>query len=243
MMIDFPETKVVSIPCTPLEGMEIVHLSDLHIDHKTPIKVLEKLVTIVNSISPDIVVITGDIIDTNPLDIADKLMLFKKICSPIYFVSGNHDLRWLSLLVTLLSSETVHFMDNRYHCLYYQDQPYYLAGIADRFANFFGIKRTSNTLESINSHKIPLIFLAHQPKDYRLALRLGSSVFLTGHTHGGQIFPFHLLVRMVQPFLNGIHHKDQMYIYVSRGFGTWGVPFRLLAPSEVTHIKMCAEMV
>ena len=88
----------------------------------------------------------------------------------------------------------------------------------------------------------PSIFISHQPKDYKIALNSNSNLFLCGHTHGGQIYPFHYLVKLVQPFLAGLFYKNKTAIYVNKGLGTWGVDFRFKADAEVTILKLITQL-
>ena len=82
------------------------------------------------------------------------------------------------------------------------------------------------------------VLLAHQPKSAFAAQDAGFDLQLSGHTHGGQFFPFNLLVRLFQPFVAGLHRLEAMWLYVSRGTGYWGPPLRLGAPSEITLIEL-----
>src|SRR2546422_10462883 len=82
------------------------------------------------------------------------------------------------------------------------------------------------------------VLLAHQPKSAFAARAAGYDLQLSGHTHGGQYFPFNLLVRLFQPFVAGLHRLEAMWLYVSRGTGYWGPPLRLGAPAEITLIQL-----
>ena len=111
--------------------------------------------------------------------------------------------------------------------------------MSDRFSKFFKIKRVEKSLVQELQHiKLPKIFLCHQPKDYKFGLDSNSSLALFGHTHGGQIFPFHFLVKLVQPFLKGLHYKNDMPIYVNSGIGTWGIKYRFFSQAEITIIEL-----
>ena len=236
-----PQTIDVKLNSLPkaLEGLSVLHLSDLHINKKTPLQKIEKLIQTANELNPNIIVITGDIIDTKAKDIEDKLMLFNLLKPQTYFISGNHDLYYgLDELVKSIEDYNIHFVDNKVLRLSHKGNFYFIAGLADRFSKFFGKDRDIQTLIRRTSSSKPLIFLAHQPKDYKIAKKCGATLFLAGHTHGGQVFPFHYLVRLVQPFLAGLHIKDNMALYINRGFGNWGVNLRFLAPSEITLLKL-----
>ena len=84
----------------------------------------------------------------------------------------------------------------------------------------------------------PVILLAHDPSTFKEAARRGVDLQLSGHTHGGQIFPFGLLVRLVIPFVAGLYERHGSLLYVSRGTGFWGPPMRLLAPAEITELVL-----
>ena len=239
----FPTPQTVEIPIDKLplalEGLSILHLSDLHIHEKTPLEKIDQLVTSANNLQPDIIVITGDIIDTKPLRIKEKLLLLRGFKAKTYFISGNHDLFYgLDDLVTILDDSHITFMDNKFISLKHAGESYYIAGLGDRFSKFFGFKRDIEKITQLVNEQKNVIFLAHQPKDYTIALNSGAMLFLAGHTHGGQIFPFHYLVKLVQPFLHGLHFKKEMAVYISRGLGNWGIDIRFLAPSEITLLKL-----
>jgi uncharacterized protein len=111
-------------------------------------------------------------------------------------------------------------------------------GISDRFSSFFNIKRDEQATKAILSQNPNTILLAHQPKDYTLALKTNTALFLCGHTHGGQIFPFHYFVKLFQPFVAGVFYKENTTIYVNKGLGTWGISFRYKANSEITLLHL-----
>ena len=86
---------------------------------------------------------------------------------------------------------------------------------------------------------VPVLLLAHQPRQIDAAVAHGVDLQLSGHTHGGQIWPFHLLVRLDQPALQGLsRHGERTQLYTSRGTGFWGPPFRVFAPSEITLLVL-----
>jgi hypothetical protein len=87
----------------------------------------------------------------------------------------------------------------------------------------------------------PVVLLAHQPVQFDEAREHGVDLQISGHTHGGQIFPFGVLTRLVQPFLSGLHARGDSQIYVSSGTGYWGPPMRIAAPAEITLIELGGE--
>lgn len=223
-----------------LKGYKILHVSDLHVDKNTTMQEMKALIARLNSLTCDIVVISGDIIDTKVKKIEKKLSVFKELQHTSYYVSGNHDLVYgYKELHTLMQECGITLLDNRYEYIDFQDTKIMLIGLSDKFSKFFGIKRHEKELtESVKDVEIPKIFIAHQPKDYIYALNAKSDLFLCGHTHGGQIYPFNYLVKLVQPFIHGIHYVKNLTIYVNRGIGAWGIKYRFLASSELTLLEL-----
>lgn len=236
-----------SIVSIPIEGkyhhfadMKILHLSDLHINLKTPQDELSKLIDTINKTDIDFVALTGDIIDTKVIKIKALLLQLKKIKHQTYFVSGNHDIFYgYNELLEILKLCDIEILDNNYTTLQYKEKEFLIAGLSDRFSKYFKIHRDEKTLiKNIQDKNLFTIFLAHQPKDYTYALKSNGQIFLCGHTHGGQIYPFHYLVRLVQPFLSGLHFVKKLAIYVNKGIGTWGIGYRFKASSELPIIKL-----
>ena len=241
MILPKPQSIEIFVDNYKLHNLKILHLSDLHINKKTCIKQLDELIMICNSLEFDIAIITGDIIDTKVKFIKEHLQVLNKLKNQVYYISGNHDLFYgLNDLKNELTNFI--FMDNKGIEFVYKNEIIYLAGLSDRFSKFFKIKREEKEIEKylLNS---PSIFISHQPKDYKIALNSKANLFLCGHTHGGQIFPFHYLVRLVQPFLAGLFYKKNTAIYVNKGLGSWGVDFRYKADNEITLLKLIAKSV
>ena len=224
-----------------LDDLKILHLSDLHINKKTSIEKILELVNFCNSLEFDFCIITGDIIDTKVKFIKKQLEILNLLKKEVFYISGNHDLFYgLEDLKKELTNFI--FMDNETLKINYKNEIINLAGLPDRFSKFFKIKREEKIVEDFLKNS-PSIFISHQPKDYKIALNSNSNLFLCGHTHGGQIYPFHYLVKLVQPFLAGLFYKNKTAIYVNKGLGTWGVDFRFKANAEVTILKLITKSV
>ena len=223
-----------------LSGLRILHISDLHIDKNTSIEELEYLVQVINAQNVDFVALTGDIIDTKVASIKQKLEVLKNISKTTYFISGNHDLVYgYEALKQIFLNTNIVCMDNAYEVLYFNENPYLLWGLSDRFSKFFKIKRdTQELVQRVQNYKLPNICLAHQPKDYTYALQSEATLFLCGHTHGGQIAPFQYFVRLFQPFIHGLHKVKNTAIYVNSGLGSWGIKYRFLTQAEITVIQL-----
>ena len=241
MMLADVQTVEILVTNEKLNDLKILHLSDLHINKKTNLSQLKELVDLCNSLSFDFAVITGDIIDTKVKFIKEKLHILNTLKKNVYYISGNHDLVYG---LTDLKNELTNFifMDNHCDIFIYKNEIIHLAGLPDRFSKFFGIKRDENKIKIFLENK-PSIFISHQPKDYKIALLSNANLFLCGHTHGGQIYPFHYLVRLVQPFLAGLFYKKNTAIYVNKGLGTWGIDFRYKANAEITIVKLITKTV
>ena len=235
------QTIEILVKNEKLNDLKILHLSDLHINKKTTLENVQNLVNICNDLVFDFCVITGDIIDTKVKFIKKQLQILNSLKSKVYYISGNHDLFYgLEDLKNELTNFI--FMDNECKNFIYKNETIFLVGLPDRFSKFFGIKREE---EKIKNHLLnePSIFISHQPKDYKIAVDSKANLFLCGHTHGGQIYPFHYFVRLIQPFLAGLFYKKDTAIYVNKGIGTWGLNFRYKANAEITIVKLISKIV
>ncbi|MCR1814781.1 metallophosphoesterase [Aliarcobacter butzleri] len=231
----------IEIEDKKLDDLKILHLSDLHINKKTSMEKILELVNFCNSLEFDFCIITGDIIDTQVKFIKKQLEILNLLKKEVFYISGNHDLFYgLEDLKKELTNFI--FMDNETLKINYKNEIIHLAGLPDRFSKFFKIKREEKIVEDFLKNS-PSIFISHQPKDYKIALNSNSNLFLCGHTHGGQIYPFHYLVKLVQPFLAGLFYKNKTAIYVNKGLGTWGVDFRFKANAEITILKLITKSV
>ncbi len=244
MKIPNPSKVSVYVDHLGLEDLQILHISDLHINKKTDLQSIKTLVKSLQNYKCDFVVITGDIIDCKAVFIKEQLSILNSLSKTqkVFYISGNHDLFYgLKDLKHFLKDFIL--LDNINTLIEYQNQRINLVGISDRFSKFFKIKRDEKKVLNLLDSSLPTIFIAHQPKDYRLALKSATELFLCGHTHGGQIYPFHYLVRLVQPFLSGLHYIKDTAIYVNKGLGNWGLDFRYKADSEITLLKLTAKRV
>jgi hypothetical protein len=244
MTLPTPHTLEVNVTHPSLNELQILHLSDLHIDKKTLNKSLENLIDISSKLLFDFTVITGDIIDCKVKYIHEKLKILNTLAyiKPVYFISGNHDVVYgLEELKKELSNFI--FLDNDFILIDFNNHKICLVGLADRFAKFFKVQRDEIKVKDILNRYDATILISHQPKDYKIAVETKTPLFLCGHTHGGQIFPFHYLVKLVQPFLAGLFYKNETAIYVNKGLGTWGINYRYKADCEITILKLISKSV
>jgi predicted MPP superfamily phosphohydrolase len=247
--LSVPSTKrvrfVLSRLPQALSGLTIVQISDLHIGNLLGRDWLEGVVAHINALSPDVVAITGDLVDgsVEELRAAVEPLTRLRARHGVYFVTGNHEYYsgvddWLTELrrlgIRVLHNERVSIGDG--------DASFDLAGIDDASAHRFGHGHGADLPRALAGYdrRRELVLLAHQPKAVFEAAQLGVGLQLSGHTHGGQIFPFGWVVRLTQPFLAGVGQVGDTQIYTSRGTGFWGPPMRIGAPPEITQLELVA---
>jgi predicted MPP superfamily phosphohydrolase len=233
----FPFEKITlkcnTFPST-LNGLSIIQLSDLHIFKNLDINYLQTLVKKINELKPDIVVFTGDIIQTSSLKLKKHLMVFKLLKSPAYYVTGNHDIFYgPKPLKKILQNSGVICLDNKILNLHIKNTTLQLVGLSDRYSFARGIKRPIKELFNKLDPTLPTILLAHQPKDIHYIKNYRIDIQLSGHTHGGQVYPFNYIVRFFQPFFSGLYTHNRTLLYVSSGVGYWGVRMRYKVPSQI----------
>lgn len=228
----------VSIKNFALDEFVIIQLSDVHIGRTITTSFVRSIVKSVNAQQPDLVVLTGDIIDLNVEKIKTSLAPLGDIQAPCYFILGNHEyFHNPDDAIKHMQSLGIHVLVNEHVQI---GEHFNLIGLSDIIGERLGIYPMDipKAYAGINP-QLPSIVLAHQPKSILALEKRPCDLMLSGHTHGGQIFPFGLLVMAAQPYLAGLyqHTKDQQ-IFVSRGTGYWGPPIRIMAPSEITKITL-----
>ncbi len=218
----------------------IVQLSDVHIGGLIDHEFIASIVHRVNALKPDVIAITGDLIDTDISYVKDAINELGNLKSTYgtYFVVGNHEyFHGARTIMDYLTTLGIHCLENSNTYIGEQGQGFHLAGVYDVFGY-----RTEDLKPDINKALIgtaqsPTVLLAHQPKFIEEVVNV--DLVLSGHTHGGQIFPFNYLVKLAQPYIKGLHkHNEQTQIYVNKGTGFWGPPMRLAASAEITHLTL-----
>ncbi len=237
----------VEIPRWPaaLNGFRMVQLTDIHVSQTIRGDFVRMVVEETNRLQPDLVAITGDLVDGTVEELGAEVAPLAGLASKhgTYFVTGNHEYYsqvdgWLRFLpelgVRVLRNERVQVGE--------PGASFALAGVDDWTAQQFGPGHGADPDRAMGGHDVSqaLILLAHQPKHIVDAVRLGVDLQLSGHTHGGQIWPFSHLVTLDQPYLKGLHRRGDTQIYISCGTGYWGPPMRVGAPPEITVIEFHA---
>ncbi len=238
------ELEVVDVKINNLKKpYKIVQLSDIHIGGLIDYKFIQDLVKKVNILDADIVVITGDLVDTK-LEFATKALdELKNLRSKYgtYFIVGNHEyFHGVKPIIDYVNSLGIKTLENENLYIGEPNQGFYLAGVYDRFGFRYGAFEPDINKALENTDDFPVVLLAHQPK-YLNDLEDSSKIDLAlcGHTHGGQLFPFNFLVKLEQPYVKGLHqHNEFTQVYVNKGTGFWGPPMRLGASSEITILNL-----
>ena len=224
-----------------LDGFRIVQISDIHIGPVLSRRFAAGLTERVNALAPDLVAVTGDLVDGSVEALREEVEPFAALRARhgVFFVTGNHDVysggeSWVArvreLGMRVLRNERVAIGGAG---------GFDLAGVDDHRGDW--VHGSTEDLDAALAGRDParaLILLAHDPGTFRRAAKRGIDLQLSGHTHGGQIWPFSFVVRIAVPFVAGLHRLGASQLYVSRGSGFWGPPMRLLAPSEITEIVL-----
>jgi hypothetical protein len=226
------------------DGLRIVQLTDVHVGPTIGRGFIEEIVGRTNALNPDIVAITGDLVDGSVSDLRDAVAPLANLRARhgVFFVTGNHEYfsdatGWMNELGRL----GIRVLRNERVTIGQAGDAFDLAGIDDRSAGRFGgLTPEAALARALAGRDVrrELVLLAHQPRSLLDAAGFGVGLQLSGHTHGGQVWPFGYLVRLNQPFVAGLHRFADSQIYVSRGTGYWGPPMRLGAPAEITHITL-----
>ena len=221
-------------------GYRIVQISDVHVGPTIGKEFITQIVEHINALKPDLIAITGDLVDGSVDELRAHVAPLANLRAKdgVFFVTGNHEYysgvdEWLPHLATL----GVRVLRNE-HVRIGGDVGFDLAGIDDASAKGDGVAANLKKALAGRDDKRACVLLAHQPKGIELADALGVDLQLSGHTHGGQMIPWNFLVRLQQPFVEGLHRLARAQIYVSRGTGYWGPPMRVGAPAEITEIEL-----
>ena len=228
-----------------LDGYRIVQLSDVHIGASLGRDFARALTQRVEALRADLVVVTGDLVDGRREHLEAEVAPFAGLRGRdgVFFVPGNHDFYsgvadWCECVGML----GIRVLRNEHVVIERGDLSFVLAGVDDhRSGSFSG--SGGEDLERALADRSPglaTLLLAHDPSTFTRAQSMQVDLQLSGHTHGGQIWPFHYLVRLAVPFLAGLYRRGAAQLYVSRGTGYWGPAMRLGAPAELTEIVLRA---
>ncbi|MGE0784787.1 MAG: metallophosphoesterase [Sandaracinaceae bacterium] len=239
--------KEVRVPIAGLDarlsGLRVVQLTDIHVGPTIGRAFIEQLVDSTNALEPDIVAITGDLVDGSVEELGEAVRPLGNLRARhgVFFVTGNHEYysgadEWAefvgSLGITVLRNERV--------SIEHDGAALDVAGVNDWNAGQFDDGPDLRKALDGRPDGRPVLLLAHQPRQIEEAAAQDVSLMLSGHTHGGQIFPFNFLVRLQQPYVAGLHDHGGTKLYVSSGTGYWGPPMRVGIPAEITDLRLDA---
>ncbi len=245
--------KRVDIPITglpdALNGFTIAQITDIHVGPTIKGDYVRRIVRQVNNLAADAVAITGDVVDNTVDILTDHTAPLGELRARhgSFVVTGNHEyysgaddwmVEFRRLGLKTLADEHV--------VIDHDGAQLVMAGVNDYSAISRNPNETSPELHGSDPAKAlvgspdgaPKVLLAHQPRSATAAAEAGFDLQLSGHTHGGQFWPWNLFVRMQQPFTAGLYRLGRLWIYTSRGTGYWGPPKRFGAPSEITLIRL-----
>jgi predicted MPP superfamily phosphohydrolase len=241
------DVRRVRVPLARLpanaSGYAIVQLTDVHVGPTIGRDFVERVVRETNALAPDMVVITGDLVDGSVEQLKELVEPLRELRAPdgVFFVTGNHEYysgadEWIAHLTTLgirvLRNERVpirHAFD--------------LAGVDDARSQGMAPGHGQDVARALEGRdpSRAVVLLAHQPKAVKDAVACDVDLQLSGHVHGGQMVPFNWLARLDQPLIAGLHLVEKTWVYVSTGTGYWGPPMRVGPGAELTRIELVAE--
>jgi predicted MPP superfamily phosphohydrolase len=237
------EVPIAGLPAA-FEGYSIVQISDIHVGPTIKRGYLNAIVTKVNALQPDAIAITGDLVDGSVHRLGLHTAPLERLSAPdgAFFVTGNHEYysganEWIAemrrLGLTVLMNQ--HVVRER------GGDALMIAGVADFTAHLFDESHRSDphaAAAGAPANVRARVLLAHQPRSAEVAADAGFDLQLSGHTHGGQFFPWNLFVPLQQPYTAGLNRLRSLWVYTSRGTGYWGPPKRFGAPSEITRVRL-----
>jgi len=227
-----------------LEGLRIVQISDLHISHSLGEDHVTRLVEQVQELKPDLIAITGDLVDGPLHALRTSVAPLAGLNAPlgVHYVTGNHEYFWgVRGWLTELESLGFEMLTNQYRSLDHQGAKLLVLGVNDFAAGRFGSEEGPNLDAAVLGAPRSdfTLFLAHQPQAFAMAETAGADLFLAGHTHGGQFFPFQALVGLFHRYFRGLYrHSDKLWVYIHSGSGYWGPPSRLGVPPEIALLVL-----
>ncbi|MEG1497103.1 MAG: metallophosphoesterase [Clostridiales bacterium] len=225
--------------------MNVVALVDIHYGTPGSIVDLEKMVNLINSQNPDLVLIAGDVLDNDTAKMSNDSFktIMAKIEAPLYVINGNHEYyqNTHQKIANFYQGSNINLLVDEATTI---DGKLRIAGRDDYSWKLITKTRTPlNSILKDTDKSLPLIVLDHQPQDYREAKAQGAVLQLSGHTHNGQLWPGNILIHFINKIAynapsNGIYTYGNLTLAITRGYGTWGFPMRTTGPSEIYNIEL-----
>jgi len=234
------EVRLAKLP-KALDGFSIVQLSDLHVGLTIDRVFVQRVVDLTNDLKPDLIALTGDFVDGKVENLRDEIAPLANLRAKhgVFAVTGNHEYySGVDPWIAEISRLGARYLRNDLVAIGEPGAAFDLSGVDDHGAHSY--RGHGEDLAKATAKRNPdhaLVLLAHQPRQVRRASKFGVDLQLSGHTHGGQIWPWHYAVKLQQHgMLAGRYQHGNTQLYVTRGCGYWGPPVRLLAPLEITRV-------
>lgn len=239
-----PRIRRVSVPIdnlpAELDGYRIVQWSDVHVGPTIRRRFVQSLVERTNTLGADAIAITGDFVDGPLSDLRDEVEPLRELRATdgIFYVTGNHEYYWRAEeWCAALQSLGFDFLKNEHRVVTRNGAAIVFAGVTDPVGRDTHKQDPIRALAGAPESSVKVL-LSHRPQTADAASDLGVDLQLSGHTHGGQFFPFNLVIKKFQPIVAGLHRVGRMWLYVNRGTGYWGPPTRLAVGGEITVIEL-----
>jgi predicted MPP superfamily phosphohydrolase len=243
-----PSVKMVPIPHPglhpDLHGLRIAQISDLHVSELLGESYVRKVVDQLMSLKPDLIAITGDLVDGPRHQLKDAVRPLADLKAPmgVHYVTGNHEYFWGAQgWISDFRQFGFEVLENSHRLIGRAAAKLLVVGVNDHSAGRFGEGSGPDALKAVEGAPKAdfTLFLAHQPQAYSMAEEVKSDLMLAGHTHGGQFMPFPGLVKLFHRYFKGLYrHEDKFWVYVNPGSGFWGPPNRLGVPAELTLLEL-----
>lgn len=243
--------REISIPIEnlpeALEGFRIAQISDLHIGSTIGPGYVEKVVRLVQKLGPDMTVLTGDIIDGALAQVRPAVEMLVQLppLNHVFYVPGNHEYYWgFEAYGRALEKMGIHVLLNRGQEMQHKGQSIWVGGVTDPAAEQAGKNAGPDVPAAMRGGQgfDFKMLLSHRPHLVEEASRAGFQLQLSGHTHGGQFFPWTLVVRFAHRYFVGLMQFEKTWIYVNPGTGSWGPPLRMGTTPEVSHLILTRKM-
>ncbi len=253
VQVDVP---ITGLPAS-LHGFSVAQISDIHVGPTIRQAYVQRIVARVNALGVDMVAITGDLVDGHVNELRQHVAPLSGLSSThgTFFVTGNHEyycgahawvdeLRGLGIQVLMNEHRVLHHETGAGAGCAAVDRDtemVVVAGVADFSAHHFDESHRSDPVAAIAGAPAGArlrLLLAHQPRSAPVAAVAGFHLQLSGHTHGGQFWPWMHFVKFQQPFTAGLHRLADLWVYTNRGTGYWGPPKRFGVSSEITHLRL-----
>jgi len=232
----------VAIDALPpeLEGYRIAQLSDVHVGQTIRRRFVQGLVEKTNALEADAIAITGDLVDGHLDELRDEVEPLRGLRARdgVFYVTGNHEYYWrASEWIPALESLGLTFLKNEHRVITRGDARLVMAGVTDPIGRDTHKQDPPRALAGAPKEAVKVL-LSHRPQTIKAADALGVHLQLSGHTHGGQFFPWNFVSRRVHPVAAGLRRFGRTWLYVNRGTGYWGPPSRLAVGGEITVIRL-----